>query len=248
MAQAQIVGGSYRGGDLLWNMVDTVYSGSVRGVGGRSLEGNVAAVQIVSEAQTKSFLKATATGLAGAALAGPVGAVAGIVAGGNGKEVLFSCQLHHGGQFIAKGDTRIFELLLAESMKPRCAPIPAAPVGPRGRSLVQGSDFPPGSEVILNNGAVRLYQGAATPLLLSGRVTGLQEQITPSASNSEVRFSCRLRDGRTLVAEGDANVYDALLTQPAQGKGGWIFLVVLLVLLGLGLYFKAPLTDFVMPS
>jgi hypothetical protein len=124
MASAQIIGGSQTG-QFLWNTVNTVYLGFLRGVGGSSLEGKVASVQILSEEQKKSFLKATATGLAGAAIAGPIGAVAGIVAGGNRKEILFSCELHDGGQFIAKGDKRIFELLLAESMKPRKADPPA---------------------------------------------------------------------------------------------------------------------------
>jgi hypothetical protein len=123
MANAHIVGGSYQVGGFIWSQGDSLSVGQVRGISGTSLNGKVASVQLVSEAQKKSLIKATATGLAGAAIAGPVGALAGVVAGGNSQETTFICRLYSGGEFIARGDSRIFELLLSESMKPQRVPV-----------------------------------------------------------------------------------------------------------------------------
>jgi hypothetical protein len=242
MAQAQILGGTYQAGTLLWNTVDTVYTGSVRGVGGRSLEGKVASVQIVSEEQKKSFVKSTATGLAGAAIAGPVGAVAGIVAGGNSKQVTFSCQLHQGGQFVAKGDSRIFELLLAESMKPRVEPVKTSASAP----LLSG-DFPSSASLVLSQGKIQVRQSSSVPLVLNGKVRSVEALSGPTQPH-EMRFRCELRDGRRFEVQGDPVLYESLRSKGIEKLPSltasifWLSLILLAFLIFGGLLIWAFLS------
>lgn len=204
MAQAHIIGGSYQTNSFLWDAGDTVFVGLARGMGGSSLRGQVASVQIASDARKKSFLRATATGLAGAAIAGPIGAVAGVVAGGNGQEVLFSCTLHGGGQFTARGDVRIFELLLVESMKARAEPVRIRATG----SILSGS-FASGSQLVVSEGVVRLHEPSAAPLMISGQVRNLEALGSPGQLN-EIRFHCELYDGRRFEVQGDPLLFESL--------------------------------------
>ncbi|MCM0757404.1 SHOCT domain-containing protein [Sporomusa sphaeroides DSM 2875] len=73
------------------------------------LNGNVASVEIVTEENQKKFVGAAGWGLVGGLALGPLGLLAGVLAGGNKKEVCFACVLADGRKFIAKSDTKTYQ-------------------------------------------------------------------------------------------------------------------------------------------
>lgn len=79
------------------------------------LKGGIASVETMSEEQIKSAVGAGLWGAAGAVLLGPLGLLAGVLAGGNRKEVVFSCTLKDGRKFLASSDQRTFTAFQAEA-------------------------------------------------------------------------------------------------------------------------------------
>lgn len=225
MAQAQIVGGNFNTSYFLWNSLDEVRMGALKGVGGESLRGRVAAVQAIREEEGKSFLKATAAGLAGGALVGPVGALAGVAAGGNTSQMLFMVTTHQGAQFLAKGDPKIYELLVAESMRPKAEPLPVH------SARILSGDL--AGQIRRQDGLLQVFGTPGhPPVLLSGKIADLS---VLESRGDEIRFQCRLKDGSSFTAEGRSGLYremekawDAQKTAPYT----YAFLLFLLLVFG----------------
>ncbi len=76
-----------------------------------TLNGNIALIEQITEENSKSFVGAAGWGLVGSIALGPVGLLAGVLSGGNSKEVTFACQLKDGRRFIARTDRTTFEIL-----------------------------------------------------------------------------------------------------------------------------------------
>lgn len=73
----------------------------------------VEAVDVASEESVKRLGGTIGWGVAGGLLLGPVGLLAGLLAGGVGKDVTFVCKLKDGRKFLATAPSKIFVELQA---------------------------------------------------------------------------------------------------------------------------------------
>ncbi|MDQ0504433.1 hypothetical protein [Xanthobacter agilis] len=74
-------------------------------------------IEVASEESVKRIGGTLGWGVAGAVLLGPVGLLAGLLAGGVGKDVTFICKLKDGRKFLATASSRIFAELQAAMFK-----------------------------------------------------------------------------------------------------------------------------------
>lgn len=74
-------------------------------------------VDTASEESVKRIGGTVGWGVAGAALLGPVGLLAGLLAGGRGKDVTFVCQLKDGRKFMATASSKTYTALTAAVFK-----------------------------------------------------------------------------------------------------------------------------------
>lgn len=72
-------------------------------------------IEIITEETKKKFLGAAGWGTVGAIALGPLGAIAGILVGGNKKEILIACELKNGKKFIATVDNKLYKNMLKVS-------------------------------------------------------------------------------------------------------------------------------------
>jgi hypothetical protein len=79
------------------------------------LPGNIESLDVVTEENKKRFVGAAGWGLVGAAALGPLGALAGVLAGGRTKEVVVAVALKSGQRFLAQVDPATHKRLLALS-------------------------------------------------------------------------------------------------------------------------------------
>ena len=77
----------------------------------------IESVELVTEENQKKFVGSAGWGLVGLATLGPLGGLAGVLAGGNKKEVCFACKLKDGRNFLATADSRTYQAFLAASFK-----------------------------------------------------------------------------------------------------------------------------------
>lgn len=68
----------------------------------------IAELEIASEENVKRLGATIGWGVVGAALLGPVGLIAGALAGGTGKNVTFVCKLKDGRKFLATAPNQVF--------------------------------------------------------------------------------------------------------------------------------------------
>lgn len=80
------------------------------------LSEEIASVEIVTEENKTSFVGKAGLGLVGAVALGPLGAIAGILAGGNSKEVCFMCTLKDGKKFMAIADNKTYQKFITFTM------------------------------------------------------------------------------------------------------------------------------------
>ncbi|MCK9362158.1 MAG: hypothetical protein M0P74_00925 [Syntrophales bacterium] len=71
-------------------------------------------IEIINEESKKKFIGTAAWGALGAAVFGPLGLLAGVLAGGNKKEVAFAAFLKDGRKFMAISDSKTVNKILAE--------------------------------------------------------------------------------------------------------------------------------------
>lgn len=72
-------------------------------------------VEIITEENQKKFVGAAGWGLVGGLALGPLGLIAGILAGGNKKKMLVACELKSGEKFIAEVDSKLYQSILSAS-------------------------------------------------------------------------------------------------------------------------------------
>lgn len=73
----------------------------------------IATVEMASEEAVKRVGGTIGWGLAGAAVFGPAGLLAGLIAGGRSKDVTFVCQLKDGRRFLATAPSSVYQRLAA---------------------------------------------------------------------------------------------------------------------------------------
>lgn len=78
---------------------------------------DIEAVEVASEEAVIRVGGAIGWGVAGAVLLGPVGLLAGLVAGSRGKAVTFVCKLKDGRKFLASAPSKVFIELQAATFK-----------------------------------------------------------------------------------------------------------------------------------
>ena len=74
-------------------------------------------LEVASEQNVKRLGGTVGWGIAGAALLGPVGLLAGLLAGGRGKSVTFVCKLKDGRKFMASAPSKVYTQMLAAVFK-----------------------------------------------------------------------------------------------------------------------------------
>ncbi len=70
-------------------------------------------VELLDDEKVKKLAGTAGWGLAGAALLGPLGAIGGILLGGNKKEVAFAGYLNDGKKFMATTDGKTWKKIMA---------------------------------------------------------------------------------------------------------------------------------------
>jgi hypothetical protein len=73
------------------------------------IRGNIDKIELVTEESKKNFIGTAGWGLVGAAALGPIGLIAGALAGGNKKEICFACHLKNGYKFMAISSPDIYQ-------------------------------------------------------------------------------------------------------------------------------------------
>lgn len=77
------------------------------------LKEQIEELEVVDEESQKKLAGTAGWGLAGAALLGPLGAIGGMLLGGNKKQVAFMCALKDGRKFLAQTDSKTWVKLKA---------------------------------------------------------------------------------------------------------------------------------------
>jgi hypothetical protein len=72
-------------------------------------------LEIATEETVKKFGGTAGWGLAGAALFGPVGLLAGILSGGNKKQVTFVARFRDGRRLMATTDSKTYAKIMADT-------------------------------------------------------------------------------------------------------------------------------------
>lgn len=122
MSKVRVLGGCLDKGDWEFNGFLGV---NFLSKGGERLDfGNMlASVEQVNEEKLKTIAGTAGWGLAGAALLGPIGAIGGMLIGGNKKEITFvgymkpGSRFDEGEKFLAVTDAKTFQKLLAITFK-----------------------------------------------------------------------------------------------------------------------------------
>jgi len=119
-----VIGGDIKEGTIIY---DDLRTSNMVGLSFEYLKGNISSVEMVTEANKKKFIGAAGWGLVGLAALGPVGALAGVLVGGNKKEVCFACYLKDGRKILVKADAGLYQKIVADSMS-NSAPVATAPM------------------------------------------------------------------------------------------------------------------------
>lgn len=77
----------------------------------------VESVELLDEEKVKKLAGTAGWALAGAALLGPLGAIGGMLLGGNKKEVAFVCYMKDGRKFMATTDGGTWKKIMAATFK-----------------------------------------------------------------------------------------------------------------------------------
>lgn len=106
----KIIGGDYEGYSIGTNsggVVILVKSFNII----RLTKEDIQSVELLTEESKKKFLGSAGLGIAGGLLLGPLGLLAGALAGGNKKEICFACHLKDGKKFMAVTDSKVYQKL-----------------------------------------------------------------------------------------------------------------------------------------
>lgn len=109
----KVLGGDLHQGDwqfsqgTLWGAFDQI-----------TLQTDLKSITLQTEESVKKLPEAAAWGLAGLVL-GPLGVVAGLMMGGNKKQICALCELRDGRKFLAVMDSKVYQELLALTLTKR---------------------------------------------------------------------------------------------------------------------------------
>jgi hypothetical protein len=78
-----------------------------------NLNTDVQSIEQLTEEKVKKLAGTAAWGIAGAVLLGPLGAIGGMLVGGNKIEVAFTCHLKDGQKFMATTDGKTWQKIMA---------------------------------------------------------------------------------------------------------------------------------------
>src|SRR4051812_14469536 len=81
------------------------------GVSREKIDDALVKVEIITEENKKKFIATAGWGLVGGVLLGPLGVLAGVLAGGNKKEVCVACTVKDGRRFMALVDVKTAQTL-----------------------------------------------------------------------------------------------------------------------------------------
>lgn len=73
----------------------------------------IESLEVATEENVKKMGGAIGWGLVGGIALGGIGALAGVLAGGSGKEVTFVCKFKDGRKMLVKADVKVFESIQA---------------------------------------------------------------------------------------------------------------------------------------
>jgi len=128
MALVQIHGGDFGrrratvGRSLLGRNTLRIPQGLFRKPAVVRLNREVASLQIADASTVKSFAGAAGAGLVGGLVLGPVGLLAGGLAGGNRRSASFVCKLADGRRFVGTTDRRTFDRHFMQFLGQEVAP------------------------------------------------------------------------------------------------------------------------------
>jgi hypothetical protein len=74
---------------------------------------NVESIEMINEEKRKKLVGTAGWGLVGAVALGPLGAIGGMLLGGNKKEIVFTCELKDGRKFMASTDSKTWTKIQA---------------------------------------------------------------------------------------------------------------------------------------
>jgi len=116
MAKIEVHAGDFRGNGMFMSVLGsgafTLMSEAHPAGEGIPLT-EVATVEMASEESVKKLGGTVGWGLAGAALLGPVGLLAGLLKGGNKKQVTFVCVFKDGRKMLATTDSKTYTKIMA---------------------------------------------------------------------------------------------------------------------------------------
>jgi hypothetical protein len=107
----KVIGGDLTPGEwkyetgVLWGAFDQI-----------QMHGHIKSIALQTEESIKKLPEMAAWGVAGSVLLGPVGLLAGVMLGGNKKQVCALCELKDGRKFLATMDSKIYQELLGISL------------------------------------------------------------------------------------------------------------------------------------
>ena len=115
MAKIKILSGDYKGrGDFLWGTFSMPWMPGDGFTTGKSYsKSDIESVEVASEDSVKRLGGTVGWGVAGAAVLGPVGLLAGVLLGGKGKEVTFVAKFKDGKKILATADSDTYKKILA---------------------------------------------------------------------------------------------------------------------------------------
>jgi hypothetical protein len=122
MASFKVHAGSFGPGTAF------LFSHVITPPGGESFHGSqIASVEVATEESVKRVAGTVGWGAAGALVFGPVGLLAGLLAGGRDKEVTFVLVTRDGQRMLATADVGTYRSVVAASMTPLPPPRTGVP-------------------------------------------------------------------------------------------------------------------------
>lgn len=111
MARNKVIGGSYEGYEIIsvFGSLSLTKAGKTVSLNKQSVE----KVEMLTEESKKRFMGSAGLGIVGAIALGPLGLIAGALAGGNKKEVCFACYLKDGKKFMAVTDNKLYQKIMS---------------------------------------------------------------------------------------------------------------------------------------
>ena len=110
MSKVKVVGGSIGEGEWF-------YGGGrlIKSFGNDKIELANSTIEKLTEEKVKKLAGTAGWGITGGILLGPLGAIGGILLGGNKQQVSFACNLSDGRKFIGITDSKTYAKIVASS-------------------------------------------------------------------------------------------------------------------------------------